>query len=202
MESNRINFLLDKYYSGEISPKEYDALLSALNEVGNTMPELEAERKIFHAIESCEPIMPVELEKRLEEAIDRKRKRIGKIVKLFISGSAAAIILLCTTIGLLHYGNNQTAEAEFIAKVSVANGMVRTEKPIASEEIAEISEQDLTEEEEISVAEISDEDLEEATQIVDEILLNALSAICISQNNVVECIENVKITQETDFNIF
>ena len=198
MESDRIKILLDKYYSGEISPNEYKILLSALKKYGGMTPELEADCKMFLAIESCEPIMPDGLEKRLEKAIDRKQNNISRIVKIFISGSAAAIVFLCITIGLIHYGNKELSESEFIAKVSVAN----TEKTVESEEMADTIEHNPTENEEYIVPEISDGDLEKATQIVDTALLNVLSAIHISQNNVAECIESVKIKQETNFNIF
>lgn len=198
MESDRIKILLDKYYSGEISPNEYEILLSALKEYGGMTPELEAERKMFLAIESCEPIIPDGLEKRLEKAIDRRQNNISRIVKIFISGSSAAIVFLCITIGIIHYGNKELSESEFITKVSVAN----TEKTVESAKMAETTGLNPTEEEETIVHEISDVDLEKATQIVDAALLNVLSAIHISQNNVAECIESVKITQETNFNIF
>lgn len=199
MESNRIKILLDKYYSGEISPNEYEILLSALKEYGGMTPELEAERKMFLAIESCEPIIPDGLEKRLEKAIDRRQNNISRIVKIFISGSSAAIVFLCITIGIIHYGNKELSESEFITKVSVAN----TEKTVESAKMAETTGLNPTEEEEETIVhEISDVDLEKATQIVDAALLNVLSAIHISQNNVAECIESVKITQETNFNIF
>ena len=80
--------------------------------------------------------------------------------------------------------------------------MANTEKTVESEEMADTIEHNPTENEEYIVPEISDGDLEKATQIVDTALLNVLSAIHISQNNVAECIESVKIKQETNFNIF
>lgn len=194
MESNRINFLLDKYYSGEISPEDYKVLLTALKEDVDMMPDLDTDRKVLLAIESSKPIMPDNLEERLEDAIDSRRNRTSRIVKFFISGSTAAIILICFTIGMSRHDNNVLIDSEVIAKASTGEAM--TEE---SQETSVTTGQDSAIKEESAVTELSDKNLEEAAQRVDETLLDALSAIHINQSNLAECIESVKISQKTDF---
>lgn len=194
MEPNRIKCLLNKYYSGEISPEDYKVLLTALKEDVDMAPELDTDRNVLLAIESSKPIMPDNLEERLEDAIDSRRKRTSGIVKFFISGSVAAIILICFTIGMSRNDNNALIDSEVIAKASTEEAM--TEE---SQETSVTADPDSTIKEESTVTEISDENLEEAAQRVDEALLDALSAIHINQSNLAECIESVKISHKTDF---
>lgn len=56
MDADRIKKMLDKYYSGDILPEEYQILISALTEADELIPELEAERRILLAIDSCDPL--------------------------------------------------------------------------------------------------------------------------------------------------
>lgn len=81
MDANRIKKMLDKYYSGDILPEEYQILISALTEADELIPELEAERRILLAIDSCEPLEPNGFEDRLKMAIDCRSKKKSHIPK-------------------------------------------------------------------------------------------------------------------------
>ena len=69
MEADRLKILFEKYYTGDILPHEYQYLLSALKECDELAPELDAERRMLLAIESCEAAEPEGLEDRLVMAV-------------------------------------------------------------------------------------------------------------------------------------
>ena len=75
MSEYDINKLLERYYSGVITPKEYQELLSAMDSSQVLLPDLEVERKIFMAINKCDISVPENLEQRLSNAIDRRSRR-------------------------------------------------------------------------------------------------------------------------------
>lgn len=221
MKSDRIEFLLNRYYSGEISPDEYEELISAFKEFGNLTPELEIERRILFAIESCEPVMPDDLEKKLTEAIDEKRRKSNNIIKIIFSGAAAAVVLICLTIGVFRNSNKGLSDSEYIAGNSIthresqnttpktavyAESAVITEtaetSTTATAKTDEMVKTDLSRHKKESlITEISDEELDNAVQTVDDALLNVLSCIHMAQNEVVESLENIQINKTTDFNI-
>lgn len=201
MTPYRIKFLIDKYYSGEISPDDYEALLSALKEVGELTPELDAEREILLAIESCEPIIPDDFEKKLTDAIEKKHRRSSNIIKIILSGAAAAVMLIFLTIGIPNSSNNAKHSIESsIAHREVRNAAISETARI--KESVETTKTDTSEIEDKSVVtEISEEDLNNAAQIVDEALLDILSNIHMAQNEAIESIESIQISQTTDFKI-
>lgn len=121
MEADRIKTLLDKYYSGDILPTEYQDLLSALNKDTELPSELEAERKVLHTIESYVPKIPEGFESRLEVAIDRQNIGKRRILKMIISGSVAAILLICIATGGYRINNKIVSADEDIAFINDNN---------------------------------------------------------------------------------
>ncbi len=115
METNKITALLDKYYSGDIMPGEYQTLLSALKENSDLTPELEKERDMLLAIEACAPSVPEGLEDRLIDAIDRRSRQAKLIHKMFLTGAAAAVILICITVASYRNENKAISDSGLIA---------------------------------------------------------------------------------------
>lgn len=202
MKLNGIKDLLDRYYSGDISPDDYEILLSTLKECGELTPDLEMERRMLLAVQSCEPVMPEGLEKRLELAIDRRSKRFGRIMKILFTGVAAASVLLCVYVASLRNVGEIPLDSSLVAEVTIVQGTV---EEATSEKLADSAEKIHTAKP-ISTAqppqvvnEMSDEELERAAQIVDDALLAVLSSISKSQEEAVKSVESIKIDQESFF---
>lgn len=197
MGSNKIDILLEKYYSGEISPNDYKLLLSELEKDGDSTFDMESERKMLFDIESCYPVMPHDFEKRLEKAIDRHRQKPKRIISIFIS-SAAAIALLCIVNyhTIIHPHPKRFTEAMAAEKITAAKqetmysyfNETTLDEPI-------ITTKPISESKESAYPDTDDENLEEAAKKVNEALQNVLSGIQMSQNNVAECIESITISQ-------
>lgn len=115
MDTLKINRLLDKYYSGEILPEEYESLLSFLKEARDLTPELEAERRMLIAIDASEPAMPDNFEVRLHTVIDRKANRSRMLKKIALYSSAAAVLLICLAVGI-RFSHQVTLQPESIAE--------------------------------------------------------------------------------------
>lgn len=202
MEVTKLKILLDKYYSGDILPDEYQTLLSSINENIELSPELDAERKMFLAIESCQPSEPEGFENRLIAAIDHKFRSRHRIVKLAYSSSAAAIVSIFIMVGIYFHEDRSIDESKQIAKVSISSQTVdlqetiETEEPLGVRPTSPVMPQNTS-----SYSLISDYELEQSAQIVDEALMDILASIHSAQNEVVEIIDNIEISQTLDYNI-
>lgn len=180
METDEITVLLDRYYSGSISPEEYKVLLKALDESDALPPELEAERKMFRAIRSCGPVMPDGLEKRLKDAINKRGRRVSGYIKVFASVSVAASLVLCLTFPCRHT-NNDVVRPDLVAQV-------RTDVPETVKVV-------LPEQKDSRAINMSDEECERAVKIVDEALMSVLSRIHSKQKSATECVKGIHIKQ-------
>ena len=122
MDATKIRHLFDLYYSGDITPEEYESLLSFLKEARDLTPELEAERRMLMAIDACEAVMPDNFEVRLHTVIDRKAKRLRMFKRVAIYSSAAAVLLICLATGI-HFSHQVTLQPESVAE-SVDNSQL------------------------------------------------------------------------------
>ena len=52
MTPDKIKLLLESYYSGDISPDDYEILLSTMREAKNLPPELENECRMLLTVDS------------------------------------------------------------------------------------------------------------------------------------------------------
>ncbi len=180
MRKDEITVLLDKYYSGNISPKEYKELISALEGSSALPPELEAEREMFRAILSCEPEMPIGLESRLEKAIDNRSRRVSGFIKAFASIGVAASLVLCITFAWRHT-NDDAVRPDLVAQV-------RTDVPKTVKVV-------LPEQEDSIAINMSDEECERAAKKVDEALMSVLSRIHSKQKSATDCVKGIHIKQ-------
>lgn len=214
MTPDKIKLLLASYYSGDISPDDYEILLSTMREAKNLPPELENERRMLLTVDSYEPVMPDGLEKLLDEAIDKRYGKLHSTLIILFSGAAASVLIICITIGMLKLiSNKELPEAEYIAESAVGNKEPLSDTSPATGTAAEfeiISEAVETKsaekavsskiKKEYAVSEISDEELDKAARIVDESLLDLLSTIHEAQNEVAESLENIQTNHTTDIN--
>lgn len=201
MEADRIKTLLDKYYSGDILPNEFHDLQSALSQDTGLSSEMEAEKKTFHAIESYVPKMPEGFEDRLVEAIDRQSMCTRHILKMIISSSVAAMLLICIIIGENRNSNKELSDSKPIAKtinIDKAVNTIEDTEPIKTENVYQVAS---IEKEGPIISKNNCEDIVKDTQIVDEALLSVLSSIHAAQIEVAESIESIQINQTKDFNI-
>lgn len=218
MTTNEIRILIDRYYAGDISPEEYHSLTSALKGSGQPTPDLDVERKIFIALDSFEPVIPEDLETRLDRAINSRIRR--RKVIIVISTAAAAVISAVMTIGMLHNGMSQVSDTENIARISLSYPSHRHAEPkvtgISSTETETALTEDKAKEDKKTVKRStipskskktlpphdgSYRNLEKDIESVDKALLDVISDICKSRNNVEICMEEMKISQKTDFNL-
>lgn len=210
MTPDEIKILLESYYSGDISPDDYVTLLSEMKEAKDLPPELENERRILLSVDSYEPTMPEGFEKMLSAAIDKRYRQTHNALRISIS-AAAAIVLICITIGMFKFGNNGLSDPEHIAGSCVtqkespgyalqptgAAGEIEATTEFAGMKSADKrSSSELKEES--AIAETDDEELDKAERIVDESLLSVLSMIHLAQNEVAESLENIQTNQRTD----
>ncbi|MCI9607304.1 MAG: hypothetical protein HFJ94_03910 [Muribaculaceae bacterium] len=200
MDVDKIKKMLDKYYSGNILPEEYQILISVLKEADELIPELEAERRILLAIESYAPIEPNGFEERLKMAIDRRRKRNRTFLRIVFSGSAAAIVFALIAIGQHIHNNGSTYDMEPIPKISAVHEMPMTNETIDTKDAVNATYV-------VSVAHDNppsysnaNEDLEKSLQIADQALIDVLANIHVAQNEVMEVIDKFEISQTTDYN--
>ena len=202
MEESKIKILLDKYYSGDILPDEYKTLRSSLNENVKLSPELDAERKMFLSIESCQPSEPKDLEGTLIAAINHKARKKLIIAMLTYSGCAAAIVLIFVMVGMYLCENRDITGSKQIANVSVSHQSVdvqeavETEVPVNVRQISPVMRQHTS-----SHSWTSDYELEQSAQIVDDALTDILTSILSAQNDAIEIIDDIEITQTSDLNI-
>lgn len=214
MEQNKIEYLLEKYYSGEISPDDYEKLLSILKEPRNLAPELEAERRILLAIESCEAIMPDGFENELAEAIDKRYKQVYNLRRIIWEGAAAAVVLICVLIGTIISGNKELCDTtELVSATSItqeeADGIAMSRADESGEAVMSVKYAEDASNvmasshiiEESVITEISDEELDNAVKTIDAALLNVLSEIQMTQNEIVESFESIEINQTAVINI-
>lgn len=204
MEADKLKILLGKYYSGDIMPDEYQSLLATLKEADKLTPELEDERRMLLAIESCGPSEPKGLESRLIMAIDNRSKSRKIFFRMVCSGSVAAIVLMIVAIGVHFHHNNTINLSQTIANVSVEHETVVTQE---SQETREMEAPDNTMQA-VSVAHnnliphsISEEELEKSVQVADEALMEILANVQMAKNEVIETIDNIEISQTMDYNI-
>lgn len=214
MKPERIRLLLESYYSGDISPKDYETLLSAIKEAKNLPPELEAERRMLLAVESYEPTIPDGFENMLSEAIDTRYRKSNNIIRMLLSGAAAAVVLICMTIGMFNSENKDLPDSEYIAESpTIGRKDELGDKPSKGGTPADFKTTSNTEKtrleakttspgikEEVVIT-INDDELDNAEQIVDEALLNVLSTIHMAQNEVIESLDNIQIFPTTNPNI-
>ena len=202
MEAAKLKVLLDRYYSGDILPDEYQTLLSCLKDNVELAPDLEAEQKMLLAIESCQPYEPEDHENRLSAAIDCRSRRRHSLLKTVYSISAAAVVLIFILTGIYFHEKKSIDEAEQIAEVSCTQPTVdihetlENEEPIGVRQISSVMQGNPT-----SYPYITDDELEKSAQIVDEALMEVLASIHLAQNEVIEVIDNIEITQTSDYNI-
>lgn len=214
MKPERIKLLLESYYSGDISPTDYETLISAIKEENNLPPELEAERRMLLAVESYEPTIPDGFEDMLSEAIDKRLRKSNNIIRMLLSGAAAAVVLICVTIGMLNSDNKDLPDSEYISESST---IVRKDdlgdKLLEGATPADFKTTSNTErimieakttssiiKEEVVIT-INDDELDKAEQIVDEALFDVLSTIYMAQNEVIETLDNIQILPTTNPNI-
>lgn len=214
MKPEKIRLLLKSYYTGDISPKDYEILLSAIKEAKNLPPELEAERRMLLAVESYEPTIPDGFEDMLSEAIDKRHRKSNNIMRMLLSGAAAAVVLICVTIGMLNSDNKDLPDSEYIAESSTIGRKDNLgDKPLKGGTPADFKTTSNTErtmieaktassiiKEEVVIT-IDDDELDKAEQIVDEALLNVLSTIYMAQNEVIESLDNIQILPTNNPNI-
>ncbi len=183
MEVEMIKKLLDQYYSGEISPLDYDMLRSASETADEFPPEIRKELVIFRTIESSDIAVPDDLEERLIHSIDRKANVNRSWVKVFYSGVAAAVavVVLCVTVINKFSGLREPAP-DFIAE-RVAS------EPDSAIWLLEAETDTLTEM-------ISDEELEIRINTVNNALRNVLSGISNQSRNTVERVNEIRIKQD------
>lgn len=202
MTLDKIKLLLESYYSGEISPEDYEMLLSSMKEIDDLPPELENERRMLLAVDSYEPVMPDDLEKKLSESIDKRYRKTNNILRVLLPGvTAAAAVLICVTLAILDLGDKDMPDLEDIANSTIGHKeethtTLPTVGTIAESGIkAESAERTVSSEikKETVIPEINDKELEKAMQVIDESLLNVLSMIHLAQNNVAESFENMQI---------
>lgn len=205
MTLDKIKLLLESYYSGEISPEDYEMLLSSMKEIDDLPPELENERRMLLAVDSYEPVMPDDLEKKLSESIDKRYRKINNILRVLLPGvtavAAVAAVLICVTLAILDLGDKDIPDLEDIANSTIGHKeethtTLPTVGTIAESGIkAESAERTVSSEikKETVIPEINDKELEKAMQVIDESLLNVLSMIHLVQNNVAESFENMQI---------
>lgn len=211
MAPDKIKLLLESYYSGDISPEDYETLLSEMKEAKGLPPELEIECRILLSVDSYEPPLPEGLEKMLSKAIDSRYRKAHNRLRILFSAAAAAVVLICMTIGMLDFGNKGLPDSEYIAENTIRQKDVSgtalqiagtaEENEITTESVeTESAEEKVYSEskEESVIPEIDVEELDKATRIVDESLLNVLSMIHIAQNEITESLENIQITQRTN----
>jgi len=201
MEADKLEILLGKYYSGDILPDEYQNLLSILKDVGELTPELEAERSVLLAIESCEPSEPDGFEDRLIEAINHRSKKRRLFLRMVYSGSAAAIALILITTGLYIHDNKTINNSEPIAKISDSNEVVRTNETLEKKGTVNVIQVISVAQKNPSSCHNAKKELEKSTQIVDEALMDVLASIHLAQNEAIDAIDNIEISQTTDYNI-
>lgn len=201
MVADKLKILIDKYYSGDILPDEYQHLLSVLKDAGELTPELEAERNMFLAIESCEPIVPEGLEDRLIGAINNRGKKIHAFLRIVYSGSVAAVALLLITMGLHIHDNRSIDTPVPIDKLSdVREAAIMAEPSETEAPVNTIQINPLAQDNPPSTHSVK-EDLEKSVQIADDALMDVLASIHMAQNEVIDAIDNIEISQTTDYNI-
>ncbi len=201
MEADRLKILFEKYYTGDILPHEYQYLLSALKESDELAPELDAERRMLLAIESCEAAEPEGLEDRLVMAINNRSKRRRNFLRMVYSGSAAAIVMVVMTIGMHIHDNNSIDDLESIANISVATNACVANETLETESSANATQvKSVTRGISISHPD-SSKDLAKSFQIADEALLDVLANIYLAQTEAIDAMENIEISQTTDYNI-
>lgn len=127
---DKLKELLDSYYSGDISPEDYRILLSAMEGNDQVSAEMKMEQKMFEAIESYSPSVPLELEGGLLNAIGKNCRRKNRILKMVYSGSAAAVILICIAFGVIHHGHKEANDMNAIAQVSGNEDYKELEKEV------------------------------------------------------------------------
>lgn len=212
MTLDKIKLLLESYYSGDISPDDYETLLSMMRQKKDLPPELENERRILLTVDSSGPIIPDGLEKMLDEAIDKRYGKPHNTLIMLCSRSAAAVLVICITIVILKFiDNNDLSDSKYIAerviehKESLWDTLptvgTSSEFEIISESVESKSAEKAVpsnRKEEYAISEINDEDLDKAAKIVDESLLDLLSTIHEAQNEVAESLENIKTTHRTN----
>ncbi len=200
MEADRLKILFEKYYTGDILPHEYQYLLSALKECDELAPELDAERRMLLAIESCEAAEPEGLEDRLVMAINNRSKRRRNFLRMVYSGSAA-IVMVVMTIGMHIHDNNSIDDLESIANISVATNACVANETLETESSANATQvKSVTRGISISHPD-SSKDLAKSVQIADEALLDVLANIYLAQTEAIDAMENIEISQTTDYNI-
>lgn len=202
MEATKLKLLIDKYYSGDILPDEYQTLLSSLKKNAELTPELNAERHILLAIESCQPSEPEDLENRLNAAIDHRNRRRYRMLKVAYSISAAAIVLIFIMAGMFFHENRSIYESEQLTKVSIPNQTCGIQETIEPKEPIGVNQNSsVMLRNPASYSSISDEELENSAQIVDEALTDILVSIHSVQNDIIEIMDNIEISQTSDYNI-
>ncbi len=201
MEADRLKILFEKYYTGDILPHEYQYLLSALKECDELAPELDAERRMLLAIESCEAAEPEGLEDRLVMAINNRSKRRRNFLRMVYSGSAAAILMVVMIIGMHIHDNNSIDDLESIANISVATNACVANETLETESSANAT---LVKSVTLGISishPDSSKDLAKSFQIADEALLDVLANIYLAQTEAIDAMENIEISQTTDYNI-
>ncbi len=199
MEADKLEILLGKYYSGDILPDEYQHLLSLLKNAGELTPELETERSFLLAIESCEAAEPDGLEDRLVMAINNHCKRRHSFLRMVYLGSAAAIALVFITTVL--YFQNEKPDNTFapIAKIYDAQeGGLTAETSGKEGLVGTLQVTSMAQENSVSHS-VSSEDLAKSVQMADEALLEVLASIHLAQNEVIDAIDNIEISQTSDY---
>lgn len=179
MDTQRIKQLIERFYAGETSPEEYRELEEIFASDAELPQWLETERKVFNALKMSEPAIPVGLEERLEEAIDRaasRRKGIRPVHWLAV-GSAAAAVVLCVSFALRMSDMNRV-ESDYIAQAVVDTVSPETTAPVARKGGARV---------------ISDP--AEALRFADSALRDALAGID-QQKEVEKTLSEIKIDQK------
>lgn len=216
MTKAEIRIMLDRYYSGDISPEEHETLISELKDIKAT-PEFETERKTLLALASCEPVLPEDLEKRLINAIDKRDRRLHYIIKTVLSSAAAVIILICITFGMPDNSNSGLSDSECATRTHVSRHkttFAKTEEAAETMEplqatvskdnttIVKIKKRHIQKvKDKSSITDSRNNELDIASQKVDDALLAIIEGIRISQNEIAESMEEIHINQEIDLNM-
>ncbi|WP_303032276.1 hypothetical protein [uncultured Duncaniella sp.] len=204
MTTDEIKILFESYYSGDISPDDYETLLSVMKEAKDLPPELEKECRILLKVDSYAPTMPEGFERKLSEAIDNRYRKSNNTLRTILSAAAAVAVLIGVAIGMFNWGNNGLSAPEHISGSGIAQEAVqqpalRPMETVQGNELTSESVETKSAEKTVSseingepAAEINDEELVKAERIVDESLLNVLSMIQVARNEVVESLDDIQ----------
>lgn len=205
MEVEKIKELMERYYSGDILPDEYNTLKETLLNSNKLTPELEIERKAFAFIDSWEPAEPIDLDRKISQAIQSRKKQKLRHKFVYLFSSAAAVLILCTIgFNISKYRANMPKD-ENLSISSTNISIEKNETEISNNYPANPEANQIST---VSTGKVisqlkqpESEEIIKAGKTIDDALMDILLNIQISQNEAIETIENIEINNSIDTNI-